>query len=1196
MASPNKSTMDSGLGGLDYKTPPDGDRQDNRGWHSLTLAVYPLKRREIAKRKKLLDENSPNKSLTWLKERQNGFGLIRPLTKGNFFAKTGGLPMLFYSIDKPRELLVIKQVAGNVMFRNSTNRQGLIPEIEYMNLEDPETYRVLQHDPILCPVSEMYAIQIHSLGTRFPTEPGAWYGDAEYTLFMKYYNGGELIDLITQHQKGRQLEDGGFMGPEKVPEAFIWHYIAQIGRAYAYLHTGHVNSPEHNIKKKNHLNRELKHPTLDTWTPIAHNDGHLSNIWLHYPSAEQKKDDPRLKVFDEKFPQIVLADFGQAHDVAHDPLDDYRAKDVPDAATWYDKMNFGFGLKMLLLAFDPNVIDTGPDRECIFNMLADENKNKKEGVKHARVATCPITTRKYSIELCKIAAAFEDMMDFAYEGSQIHTTAPFYHNYANNDVWVREKRWENWPSNDWLYGWVIAMADHKLEEHRKTQEEKKKPIPVMWTKGITTTVPYRAYGPQRWPFTATEDFQYIHMSLVAMRVALFPQWPPGSVEIKSMRPRGGLYHDLVHTIHRSNDTLSKRRKAILKLQGLKVGRQYKYPLVDDFEICEIDEDEGPRTKKPKDASTSHESPGPHSTPSLRPEDTSGSHGSLGAPHTSRPSTGISTSSSGIESQDRSTESEQIIQAQVKKSLKENYLLMARHLSKLDYFRSSQVDIMKRGALTGIAKYNFEKLEKQVDDMRKVKKDIWMKVERRKLDALRKSKAQEDKRFQKKEQKIKSKGDSTQSAEELKQLREAHSQAIDKIDKKSQHLATLIKWWKDQLALIKAQEFIEGEPPPAPRDTKSKPEGVDTWDDEDPDSSASFEDSTILPEPEDPEYEKRATDRMKRWCDYILEVGYLEDPDMSVKDLVDQPSFWTEDDKILPEVEAEKHDNTFVEGKSMQATAELKDILEHAFFSRKDGSLDVGDMDTTIRDLIAAADETTVLDPDNSHAPSAKRTTITHKKIPLAEYYRKLYAGENPWEDGAGGEEDLDDDDTPVMAKASRVVTMQEWEQSPDDGIETLSRNLQISTERGQQVIRTLPGRYTGTVPVQTPGVNVEFTPGAHVRTDQFLRGREPLPTVESHLDSAMGYLMQPQPSRAVFNSRDYSRALYLEREGGGITLEEYTRRGRDRILNRAILLEERIREENVGGIVEDGKEEVRGTKRERQLTLSGPASKRRRAQ
>ncbi|KAK0672365.1 hypothetical protein QBC41DRAFT_313682 [Cercophora samala] len=1167
MSSPPTSPPpdDSGLSGLQGSTPvPFGETVQIRGWKNMTLAVYPLEYPEIAARQAYRKESpATNESYLWFNSHGQGFVLVRWFVDPHSVPSDGMMVGLFYSVDRPEEQVVIKQVLGNPFWRYSSNSNGTIAEIEYMTLDDPAAHRVLKFDPILYPIAEMYAVQIHHVGSRPANDIKNWHGDARSTLYMKYYNGGTLWGLMNGHCQGRVLESSARGPGEDVPEEFIWHFIAQVGRAYAYLHTGHVKSPQENLANNNHLKPDLEHPKLEDWVAIGHNDGHASNLWLHYPTAEEKKKNSKLEAFNDCFPQIHLCDFGMAHDLDHDAQGDYRQDiaDLPEPGTWFDKMLFGSMIKFLLTAFTDELPELPDCRELVFHVaeLEDQEKNITDGIKWTKLATCDIMKQKYSKELLDIVGKFEDMMDFASEQYKTKkdmedSVCPWVTAFSESDSLAPTRRWEKWPSNNWLYGSVIAMADYKLDQHRKRQKRKHRS--VLWTKGINSTMPYRAFEPQRWPFTGTQDFQQAHMALVAVRMHTLPFWPSGSVDVKMMNARGGMYYDLVRTIYRTNKVLYGRRQ----LEGLS-SKRYKYPALDRFVVRPasgaLDHPDKPETSSSSPSSSRKQSPSQQQSPSLQQ-----------TPSQNQPSPPkIGNSSSPREA---------MIRSLVNKPVRELFNHMSKQFMKIDNWLAQRVDLVKRGTFSTPGRNAGDNLEQMIKDFQAEKDSLWMEVDRRKSKQLQEQKAQEVTAHPDRKQRI---------------VRRVANQ----LDNETRFLTSLIKWWKDQMAWIDNQ--LDGSSVPERRDATSKPDLFEAWTqaaESGDENSISFEDqSTILPE-EDEKYQDRADARLKAFCDHVLRVGFLEDPDMSLKDITNLPGFWAADDTVLPEADYDPQER-FSEEKSIKADAELVKILREFF--NKPGSLD--DMDRTIRSFLDAAEkESTIIEA----SPGVRRSTPAPKQIPLAEYYRKLYAGENPWatEDEAGDGTYPDDDEPPAMAKSSTVTTVQVWPESPDDSVRTLSRNLGITLDQGKLVAERLAGSYLGTVVSEQLPQRFHTTTTNHDHSapvlfpEELRRGPRPWDTLEDFMQSGMGSFLLPHhsPSRA-FGVRRYMKARSLRWEGD-ITVDQYWANGMERAIQHAIQVEEEIENGAFGNEGEFGGTGASGSKREHRFSTAGSRAKRRR--
>ena len=119
------------------------------------------------------------------------------------------------------------------------------------------------------------------------------------------------------------------------PESFIWHYIEQCVRAYAYLYGGII---------------EGKPVGGKDWVPIVHRDSNEDNIIFHFPDADylsEQSEQGRKKA--EAFPQVILVDLGMANRV-DDPVEVHTDGkfDTPGVHEWEDVVLFGERLRELL--------------------------------------------------------------------------------------------------------------------------------------------------------------------------------------------------------------------------------------------------------------------------------------------------------------------------------------------------------------------------------------------------------------------------------------------------------------------------------------------------------------------------------------------------------------------------------------------------------------------------------------------------------------------------------------------------------------------------------------------------------------------------------------------------------------------------------------------------------------------------------
>ncbi|KAK3326727.1 hypothetical protein B0H66DRAFT_600838 [Apodospora peruviana] len=122
-----------------------------------------------------------------------------------------------------------------------------------------------------------------------------------------------------------------------IPESFVWHVIAELVPEPPLPIAGGVEDG----------------PRVLWWDPIIHADGHSGNTWLHYPSDEEKRVDPRLERFTDAMPQVVLGDFGFAFS-ASGMTDESQAAEllaiVSERLSWADKYQLGVSVFIPLLS------------------------------------------------------------------------------------------------------------------------------------------------------------------------------------------------------------------------------------------------------------------------------------------------------------------------------------------------------------------------------------------------------------------------------------------------------------------------------------------------------------------------------------------------------------------------------------------------------------------------------------------------------------------------------------------------------------------------------------------------------------------------------------------------------------------------------------------------------------------------------
>jgi len=359
---------------------------------SLSKPVRFLDFSEVPSRRNL--HRNPNHAATqYIQQRPHGFSFIHSLKEPNVF--------LFISCIDPTEKVVYKREEGFILHGFVADGKTP-PEITISTMSDPLVRRQL---PLrsLSVFPELLAFQVYGDGP-VPER------DCSVGLFYRYYNLGTLngmSDFYCRYQM-------------QCPEYLIWHIIAQVGRAYCYLHTGRIIPESGDIGSGQPHSHGVEGGNLP-WKPISHHDGHSANIWLHEPSAEEKQHNPLLARFSKPLPQVILGDFGLAFEaeIAHDFFQAAGIAQIPEWETWRDKALFGHVIKQLVFATMPN----------------GRAYPSMEG---------------YSNDLVLVMRKFEPLVRMLE-----HESLSF------NDLLRLSGRheWETWPDNAWVYGVLVAMAD-----------------------------------------------------------------------------------------------------------------------------------------------------------------------------------------------------------------------------------------------------------------------------------------------------------------------------------------------------------------------------------------------------------------------------------------------------------------------------------------------------------------------------------------------------------------------------------------------------------------------------------------------------------------------------------------------------------------------------------------------------------------
>ncbi|MCJ1281136.1 hypothetical protein MMC26_000454 [Xylographa opegraphella] len=183
---------------------------------------------------------------------------------------------------------------------------GVPGEVRYSNLADEKPF----------PLASFFARVID----HFELNDDSW---ITYTVA---YNGGTHKQLLEKFSSLKKA----------IPESFIWHYIEQCIRAFAYLHYGIIDGK--------------KRVEGEDWVPIVHRDGHEDNIIFHFPDPEYLSglsDEARKRA--EAFPRVILVDMGLANRV-NDPVEcrNHGRFEIPGGYQWEDTIPFRERIRELL--------------------------------------------------------------------------------------------------------------------------------------------------------------------------------------------------------------------------------------------------------------------------------------------------------------------------------------------------------------------------------------------------------------------------------------------------------------------------------------------------------------------------------------------------------------------------------------------------------------------------------------------------------------------------------------------------------------------------------------------------------------------------------------------------------------------------------------------------------------------------------
>ncbi|KAK3388306.1 hypothetical protein B0T20DRAFT_465058 [Sordaria brevicollis] len=336
-------------------------------------------------------------------------------------------------------------------------------EIRFMDLPDNRTQRVTRGgfrfpwNPLMTCFPQTHAYQIHD----YPSDM------QNITHFGKFYNGGTVEGVIARYKDLKK----------PVPEPFIWHVIAQVGRAFKYMHTGRtmpdktqprgsLRGPPPQGDQEDEWNRQ-EDERARTWTKVSHYDAHQANIWLHFPTEHEREHDAAAEAhclahFDENFPQVILGDFGVAfneHDRNHVRrrwgLD--ACPDMPDYETWRDKAEFGLTLVHLLLA------GLGFEEVPMFNHRQHPTDWDDRHARYLR------REARYSGELIDVVRRFRHVAYMC----DLSRFAERAEHFFDNRVAYEYRRWkeDGWnlslaPNSAWFHNTMIDIADYHVNAER----------------------------------------------------------------------------------------------------------------------------------------------------------------------------------------------------------------------------------------------------------------------------------------------------------------------------------------------------------------------------------------------------------------------------------------------------------------------------------------------------------------------------------------------------------------------------------------------------------------------------------------------------------------------------------------------------------------------------------------------------------
>ncbi|KAH6838341.1 hypothetical protein B0I37DRAFT_409228 [Chaetomium sp. MPI-CAGE-AT-0009] len=288
----------------------------------------------------------------------------------------------------------------------------------------------------------------------------------DVTLFYKYYNGGTLRSFI------KKYADAG----RRVPEGFIWHVIAQ----------------------------------LCQWEPICHQDLHVDNILLHFPTDEEKEADPRLEQFDEYLPQVIITDFGLSFQAKNDRSNELATDlnpDLPEPTAWKDKAFIGEAILRLLI---PDYSPADSDIQ-IFHPYGGFLEPGFCGTHPEEQMT-----DHYSEELVQCWSQFEALVPLQLRFEH------WLDALGRSDL----EQWRTWPPNHVVFGTTIAQADRHVDAYISSSNKES----LRWTQTFNSFMPYHSVF--RNPKHHRRDWATVDGHLSAMTREKLAHFRPGCVKIR----------------------------------------------------------------------------------------------------------------------------------------------------------------------------------------------------------------------------------------------------------------------------------------------------------------------------------------------------------------------------------------------------------------------------------------------------------------------------------------------------------------------------------------------------------------------------------------------------------------------------------------------------------------------------------------